>query len=117
MAYDIDGTRGRVNKYVLAGQEYFSVFTESGKYRAGEVHPHKKYLVVLYGEIQMKLKDEGKDVDSTIKPNKIVTINENTPHMFYFPVDTVLLEWWDGEFVYEHYPEYRKMVEEGNENA
>jgi len=47
---------------------------------------------------------------SYLEPNDgIVEIPMGTPHIFYFPEDTRLIEWFNEWTASEHYPRYRSM--------
>jgi mannose-6-phosphate isomerase-like protein (cupin superfamily) len=86
--------------------------------RSGDYHPNIQYDIILSGRVRLTLRKGEEDVSSEIGPGELIEIPPNTPHLFEFLEDTVMLEWWDGEFSAEYYGPYRDLIDaQAKENA
>lgn len=104
--------RGEIHRLKLNGTKFNVLFTKKGAYRSGDVHPHNQYNLILSGEIEITSRVKDKDVKVIRKPNELIITPKGVAHLFKFTKDTVLLEWWDGDFKAEYYQPYRKIVDE-----
>ena len=87
------------------------LFTKKGCYRSGDVHSNTQFDVIITGSIELTTLENGKNVTRIIKPNTLLSIGKNTPHLFKFLEDTLLLEWWDSPFDGWYYLPYRKIID------
>ena len=125
--------RGTIDKLEVSGVKFNVIFSKAGTYRSGDVHPNTQYDLVLSGQAEITQRAAeawearnlasrttcwlGHTVDewtSVLLPGEKCVIPKGHPHLFYFPVDTVMLEWWDGPFDATYYEPYRKIVEAQN---
>ena len=103
--------RGEIRRYNLAGVKFNALFTKAGKYRSGDLHPVTQYNLILKGRIEITFRKGSRDIIIKKGPNELIIIPPNTPHLFKFLTNTVMLEWWDGPFAVSYYEPYRKKVE------
>jgi len=110
-----EDSRGEILNLDFHGQKVNLVFSKAGSYRSGDVHPNVQRDVVLSGAAAVRRLDETSDWERTYSPGRGFSIRARVPHLFYFPKDTAMLEWWDGPFSAEYYEPYRKIVRESME--
>ncbi len=104
--------RGEIRRLELEGVKFNTLFTKKGVYRSGDYHSATQFDLVLKGIVEITMFKDGKDVTITKRDNESIVIPPNVPHLFYFPEDTVMLEWWDKPFEAQFYEPYRKRVME-----
>lgn len=104
--------RGEIRRFDVNGVKFNVLFTKAGALRSGDVHPIKQFDIVFSGEVEITIRKDDKDITTKKGPNDFIVIEPNTPHLFRFTKDTVMMEWWDGPFQVEYYQPYRKFVEE-----
>ncbi|MFB6088401.1 MAG: hypothetical protein ABEK36_01330, partial [Candidatus Aenigmatarchaeota archaeon] len=80
--------------------------------RSGDYHPVTQYDLILKGKVKITMKQDDREKIVHKGPNELISIPENIPHLFEFLKDTVMIEWWDGEFEAKYYKPYRKLIEE-----
>mgnify|MGYP001591403992 CR=1 FL=1 len=104
--------RGRIHVVSIEGIQIKFITTRAGFLRGGEIHPNNQYNTVLSGEVEFILKLNGiADIHRLKTQNGQITITAGTPHMSRSVTDSVMIEWYDGEYQSEYYPEYRKLVD------
>lgn len=84
------------------------ITTVKGAMRSGDFHPSDQYDCVIKGTVRITT-TLG---DKVYGKGKIFRIPAGVPHLFYSVTDSVVAEWWDGEFDCEYYPPFRTMVDE-----
>jgi len=87
------------------------LYTKKGVYRSGDIHPNVQYDCIVKGSITVKFRQCDKDIEETYCAPIVITIPKNTPHLFYFRENTIMIEWWSGKFKAKYYKPYRDIVE------
>lgn len=88
----------------------YDIFTRAWKYRWWKIYNSDKQYVILSWKCELTIEVKGKDMKSTITPeNGVFLLEANTPHIFYFPEDTRLIEWFSQDTQYEDFERYRAM--------
>lgn len=100
--------RGTIRWVHIGGKRVNLLHTLPGMYRSGDMHPNRQYDMLIEGECLITMPD--KEVTLS-EPLDILEIPPSIPHLFYFPKETWLLEWWSGPFEMEFYGPYRCIVE------
>ncbi|KKS00035.1 MAG: hypothetical protein UU49_C0001G0035 [Candidatus Magasanikbacteria bacterium GW2011_GWC2_41_17] len=108
--------RGEIYINKFKGIEFNVIFTKAGGYRAGDYHPTEQYSIILKGKIKLTLRQKNKDVSKQYGPNKLIIIPPNTPHLYKFITDTVIVEWLAGHYRAQYYEPYRKIINNQLEN-
>lgn len=108
--------RGEIKRYEVHGVKFNVIYTKKSGLRSGDFHPVKQYDLILEGEFEITLRKENEDVVLKKGVNDLVVIPPNVPHLFKSLTDTVMIEWWDGEFEAQYYKPYRKLIKEQFEN-
>ncbi|TAL57745.1 MAG: hypothetical protein EPN86_01435 [Nanoarchaeota archaeon] len=103
--------RGEIHRLNVKGVKFNALFTKKGALRSGDYHPVVQYNIVLKGKLQITLRKGNKDVKMIKKPGELIKIPPNTPHLYKFLADSVILEWWGGPFKVKYYQPYRKIIE------
>jgi hypothetical protein len=104
--------RGIIWRCKVEGRKFNIIFTEAGVYRSGDFHPNAQHDVLISGKVKVKLMVGERELLRILDiPGQHLRIPHDTPHLFYFDEDTVLCEWWEGEFSAEYYRPYRDIVE------
>jgi len=104
--------RGEINRYSMHGAKFNVLFTRKEGLRGGDYHPITQYDLILKGEFELTLRQDGKDGVLKKGANELIVIPPNVPHLFRSLTDTVMIEWWDGTFEVQYYEPYRKLIEE-----
>ena len=110
-------SRGSIHRMEIGGQKFNVLYTKAGSYRSGDWHPHRQFDVVISGRADVQLRHVVGDGSRLLCPGGQLVIRPNTPHLFYFPEDTVMIEWWDGPLVVNYYEPWRKIVEDSLRNG
>jgi len=109
-----EDARGVIQTVRLRGKRVNILFSKAGTYRSGDKHPVRQHDAIVSGRVDITLNHGGPGASFIqLYPGGSVTIDPDIPHLFYFPVDTVMLEWWGegDEPRVEYYPPYRDVVE------
>src|SRR3989344_2383346 len=104
--------RGEIQRHSLGGVKFNALSTKAGVLRSGDYHPNTQYDIILSGEMEITLRQDDKDVIIRKGPNDFIFIPPNVPHLFRALTDTVMIEWWDGEFECKYYKPYRDLIDE-----
>lgn len=72
----------------------YNIFTKAGKYRWGKIYSEDKYFTLLSWQAEVTTLENGEDINRIYNPWEIVKIRANIANIFYFPVDTEMLEWF-----------------------
>lgn len=102
--------RGEIFINGFKGIEFNVIFTKAGCYRAGDYHPTEQHSVILKGKIELTLRQKNKDISKQYGSNELIIIPPNTPHLYKFITDTVMIEWLAGRYRAQYYEPYRKMI-------
>lgn len=88
----------------------YDIFTFAGKYRWGKQYFADKTYIILSGRCELTQEIDGWDQVTKLTPQDgTFTIRAGTPHIFYFPEDTRMLEWFPDDTQSENYERYRKI--------
>jgi len=88
----------------------YDIFTNAGKYRGGKIYDTDKKYVILSGKCELIREINEEDITNHVSAeNGIFEIKSGTPHLFYFPEDTRLIEWFPEWTKSKNYERYRAM--------
>lgn len=104
--------RGELHVNKIKGADFNAIFTKAGAYRAGDYHSAEQYSVVLKGEVEITLRQNHQDIIKKYGPNELIVIPTNTPHLYKFLADTVMIEWLAGPYTPRYYEPYRKIIDQ-----
>lgn len=90
------------------------IVSREATYRSGDFHPNTQYDYILSGAVSVKTIDKKRKTEcmNMYVEGDLIAIPKNTPHLFFFCIDTTMIEWWSGKFKAKYYKPYRKQVEE-----
>ena len=115
-------SRGWIEFCEAEGCKFNVLFSKAGSYRSGDYHPRFQRDMILSGEVEIReveLDAQGRVLfDETITlygRNESLIILPGTAHLFCFKQDTLMIEWWDGEFEAKYYRPYRDIVDKSLE--
>jgi dTDP-4-dehydrorhamnose reductase len=103
-------SRGEIRRHNINDTKFNILTSKAGSIRSGDYHPSIQFDIILKGEVKITLRKEDKDIEIVKKDNEFISIPENTPHLFEFTKDTVMIEWWDKPFEAKFYEPYREKV-------
>ncbi len=93
-----------------AGITCYDIFTKAGNYRGGKIYFSDKVCRILSGEATLIYEKNGFDVRENLTEKSGEKIIPNgLPHIFHFPIDTRMLEWFPEWTKSENFEKYRKM--------
>ncbi|MDD5254414.1 MAG: hypothetical protein PHG05_04965 [Candidatus Nanoarchaeia archaeon] len=104
--------RGEIRRYEINGFKFNVLYSKKGILRSGDYHPNTQYDFILKGKLEITYRINGKDVKKVYEKNDFIEIKPGIPHLFNFIEDTVMIEWWDGEFKADYFESYRKFIRE-----
>lgn len=88
----------------------YDLFTVAGKYRGGKTYSATKHYIILSGTCELTQEIQGEDKKTTLSPQDgVFTLLADTPHIFYFPEDTRMLEWFPAGTESQDFERYRKL--------
>ena len=88
----------------------YDIFTKAWKYRGWKIYDADKKYIILSGNCEITTLEWWEDLMRKIwTEDGIFEIASNIPHLFYFPEDTRLIEWFSEETKSENYERYRAM--------
>lgn len=93
------------------------MLSKKGSYRSGDIHKCDQVNMIVSGQAMLTTVEKKIRRKRTLNPGGVFTIAAGVPHLFYFPVDTIMTEHWvnpDGslcEFRAWFYKPLRKIVE------
>lgn len=104
--------RGEIRRFDLRGTDFAAIFTKKGYYRGGDFHNVVQHIIVVKGEFEVTTREDNRNVVATKRTGELISFPPMVPHLLKALTDSVFIEWLDGPFNVEHYPPYRKLVEE-----
>jgi mannose-6-phosphate isomerase-like protein (cupin superfamily) len=110
-------SRGEIIRHNINDAKFNILTSKAGSFRSGDFHPTTQFDLILKGEVKITMKKDNDDIVTIKKDNEFVSIPKDTPHLFEFTKDTVMIEWWDGPFEIEYYKPYRDIVSKSFENG
>lgn len=93
------------------------MFSKKGAYRSGDIHKCDQVNLIVSGEASLTTVENGIQKRRTVVAGEVVTTPAGTPHLFYFPVDSIMTEYWvngDGslcKFEAWFYKPLRKIID------
>lgn len=88
----------------------YDLFTLAWKYRGGKIYDADKKYIILSGKCELTIELEWQDIMQYISAkNGIFKIESGTPHIFYFPEDTRMIEWFSQGTESKDFERYRAM--------
>jgi hypothetical protein len=107
--------RGEIHNFKIGSQRVNLLYTNAGVKRSGDIHKVTQHDFVFSGKVKVwTLDNDGRTVQQTYHRNDYICIPPFTPHIFEFVDDSVVAEWWDGDFHAWFYEPYRKLVEKSS---
>ncbi len=103
--------RGKILRIKLGGMKFNILYTKKGALRSGDYHNSTQHDLILKGMLEIWLSKNGKTVKLKKKPNELIVIPPNTPHLFKFLSDSIMIEWWNKPFECKYYEPFRRLVE------
>lgn len=104
--------RGIIQRLEMWGTKINLLSTKKGFMRSGDLHKNRQLDVILSGKVRLWTYQNGKTVKQDIGPHTYIVLNPHTPHLFEYLEDTVMMEWWDGQFEAWYYKPYRTIIDE-----
>jgi hypothetical protein len=88
----------------------YDIFTKAWKYRGWKIYDADKKYIILSGKCELTIEKWWEDVVSYIFPkNWIFEIPAKMPHLFYFPYETRMIEWFNEWAISVDFERYRAM--------
>jgi len=87
----------------IQGKKYYLFSSKKGSYRGGKCRNVSKTWTVLEGNVTSITHEDGKDKEEICTEGSVQTVKENIPHLLYFNEDSVVIEWWSGEYAEEKF--------------
>ena len=109
--------RGEIRQADIHGTKFNVIYTRAGYARSGDVHPTPQHDMIISGKWEITYRENGKDLKMITGAGEHVVIPPQVAHIFLCLEDSVMIEWWEGEFTYEYDKEYRTRVDEINNRA
>ncbi len=106
----LQDARGSIHNLRIGGFRFNVLVSKAGALRSGDVHTTRQHDFIFSGEAQLTTLEYGADVNRRYGAGDHIVIPENTPHLFAFMNDTVMAEWWEGDFDCKYYTPYRDLV-------
>lgn len=92
------------------GVTCYDLYTFARKYRWGKIYNTDKQYIILAGSCELTQEIGWKDtIQSITADNGIFTILSWIPHIFYFPEDTRMIEWFPAWSTSTDFERYREM--------
>ncbi len=85
---------GILHDISLPTHKVYTIFTLAGHYRWGKSYSTDKEFLLLSGRCELTTESEWEDITIAVYPGEKIIIPAHTPNLFYFPVDTEMLEWF-----------------------
>ena len=91
-------------KWILHKQDLYeyttyTIFTKEGQRRGGKSYSKEKTFVLMSWRVKITLDLWDRDESLEIMPGELIHVEPNIPHVFYFPEDTEMLEWFPKDSV------------------
>ncbi len=88
----------------------YDLFTIAGNFRGWKRYFADKVYIILSGSCELTQEIDGEDTTTKLSLNDwVFKILSGTPHIFYFPEDTRMLEWFPEWTQSENFERYREM--------
>ena len=103
--------RGEIRRIALGAAKHNALLTLAGHMRSGDFHPNTQFDVILSGRAELLTIEQGREKWRLLLPNTMIAIRPYVPHLFRFPEDAVMLEWWDGPFKCWYWKPLRDIID------
>jgi hypothetical protein len=103
--------RGAIHRIEEGGMRVNILYTKAGLCRAGDLHQNTQFGNVFYGSVTIITFDGVVNLKREYWPGEAIMIPPGIPHLFYFPEDSLISEWWDSDFKAWYYRPYREIIE------
>eukprot|EP01102_Stenamoeba_stenopodia_P020198 TRINITY_DN7796_c0_g1_i1.p1 TRINITY_DN7796_c0_g1~~TRINITY_DN7796_c0_g1_i1.p1 ORF type:complete len:161 (-),score=22.89 TRINITY_DN7796_c0_g1_i1:100-549(-) len=109
--------RGSIQRVECGGMIVNMMHTKKGFMRSGDIHKDHQYDFVYSGKVEVWMRknfpsDQEYDEKTVYGPNSLIDVPPHTPHLFNFLEESVIAEWWGGDYRAWFYRPYRSIVEE-----
>lgn len=104
-----NNSSGELFKVPLENTTVLNIFTKAWEYRWGKVYSEEKFFTIISGSVEVTVEIMDEDKTNTYIPGLIFNIPPNVPNLFFFPEDTVMLEWFPKDVEIEKYERFREM--------
>ena len=86
--------KGIFHSMDLLNHKVYALYTKAWERRWWKAYSDEKAFVLLSGRCRVTLELDGNDESLEILPGELIHIEPGIPHVFYFPEDSELLEWF-----------------------
>jgi hypothetical protein len=99
--------RGEIHRIRVHAKRLNLLFSKKNVMRSGYIHPTRSCGYVVSGKVQIwTLSEHGTD-KTVYEADQPYFTPPYTPHILHFLEDSVILEYWDGDFSCYYYHPYR----------
>lgn len=92
------------------GKTIYTIFTKAWFYRGWYSYSVTKHCVLISGKCELIMAQKWrKDTIINMPLNTVIEIPANTPNIFKFLEDSVLLEWFEASAQKTDFPRYKAM--------
>lgn len=105
--------RGDIHRLRVGGVRINLLFSKQNTMRSGYFHPHVTYDFVINGSVEVWTLNQTGTLKTIYRSHEYFTIDKYIPHILYFLDDTILMEWYDKNCIFQcyYYHPYRKIVD------
>jgi len=114
-----EDSRGWIEFCEAEGQKFNVLFSKAGSYRSGDYHKTSQHDIIVFGTVEVRERSigfikmtDGPEAFRLENAGHSFCVYAGYAHLFHFRADTLMIEWWDGEFEAKYYKPYRDIVDE-----
>ncbi|MFH0711277.1 MAG: hypothetical protein V1944_01745 [Candidatus Aenigmatarchaeota archaeon] len=107
--------RGKMYYFKFKGKNHLIIFSVKGAPRGGHYHRKDQTHIILSGSFFLRVinvKTKKVEVQKKIKSGDVVTIKAYRSHLFVALEDSLMIEYWKGNYKSIDYPPERKIVKD-----
>lgn len=107
-----EDARGRIDRLESGGVGLNLIYSRAGVLRSGDLHPVAQHDVLVSGRAELRTRGAGgEERTDTVSAGQHLVLLPHVPHIFTFTEDTVMVEWWEGDFEAWFWRPWRELVE------
>ena len=91
---DARGTYERRAGFGPGGEYVNIVYTRAGHLRSGDIHVCEQLNLIVFGRATLTQLRRGRETVTQLRGGDVVRIPPHVPHLYAFPVDTLMTEAW-----------------------
>ncbi|GAX23010.1 hypothetical protein FisN_15Hh092 [Fistulifera solaris] len=107
--------RGEIHRFRVGGTRINMLFSKKDVMRSGYLHNHKTFTFVVKGNVELWLLEQEGTTKTVYGAGTFFQIDPFYPHILHFLEDSLILEYWEGQFQCWYYHPYRRLVQLQNE--